>query len=144
MFPELLGVNGICKIRRHKLEYATMNVQQEVVQTRGWEEKKGKMQPRPRSVLKRSVLQNPILHIAFDSIEDARIAYKQTICLCRNEDILFPDNEIEEMTEEQFANLSGFELRFGKNDQSFLVGYNRFNKCLPMYGWLEYCGKTLL
>ena len=64
--------------------------------------------------------------------------------LCRNEDILFPDNEIEEMTEEQFANLSGFELRFGKNDQSFLVGYNRFNKCLPMYGWLEYCGKTLL
>lgn len=144
LFPELLSFNGICKIRRHKLEYATMDMQQEVVQTRGWEEKKGKMQPRSRSVLKRSVLQNPILRIAFDNIDEARIAYKQTICLCRNEDILFPDNEIEEMTEEQFTDVPGFELRFGKNEQSFLVGYNRFNQSLPMYGWLEYCGKTLL
>ncbi len=144
LFPELLNTNGIHKILRHKLDYAATTTQQEVVQTRGWEDKKGKMPPRPRSIIKRSILQNPILYLAFNNRTEALSAYKQTICLCRNEDILFPDKDIAEMTAEEFSSIPGFELRFGKSEQSFLVGYNRFNKSQPMYGWLEYNGQTLL
>ena len=64
----------------------------------------------------------------------------QHICLCRNEDILLPESEVINMTEAQFANLDGFELRFGESEQSFLVGYNRFDNSHPMYGWLEISG----
>ena len=47
-------------------------------------------------------------------------------------------------TEEQFAELDGFELRFGESEQSFLVGYNRFDSGKPMYGWIEYNGNKIL
>ena len=40
--------------------------------------------------------------------------------------------------------LTGFELRFGNSEQSFLVGYNRFNDNQPMVGWIEYNGQSLL
>ncbi len=145
LFPEMLNANGIHKILRHKLDYAAMTTQQEVVQARGWENKtKEKALQRARSVIKRSVLQNPVLRLAFSSIDDAIVAHNQTICLCRNEDILFPDNDIAEMTAEEFSSIPGFELRFGESEQAFLVGYNRFNKSQPMYGRLEYNGQTLL
>jgi outer membrane receptor for monomeric catechols len=36
------------------------------------------------------------------------------------------------------------ELRFGNSEQSFLVGYNRFNDNQPMFGWIEYNGQSLL
>ena len=49
-----------------------------------------------------------------------------------------------ELEEEQFAELDGFELRFGESEQSFLVGYNRFDNNKPMYGWIEYNGNKLL
>ena len=66
LFPELLSIPGIYKILRHKLKYDSMNSQQEVTQTRGWEYKKRTF-IRNRSVLKRSVLLNPVLYIAFES-----------------------------------------------------------------------------
>lgn len=142
LFPELLGVSGIHKIQRHKLKYDSMDSQQEVTQTRGWEYK-NRTFIRERSVLKRSVLLNPVLHIAFENEEDAIIASKQHVCVCRNEDILLPESEIHVMEEEQFNQMPGFELRFGNSDQSFLVGYNRFNDNQPMYGWIEYNGQSL-
>lgn len=120
-----------------------MNSQQEVTQTRGWEYKKRTF-IRNRSVLKRSVLLNPVLYIAFESEEDAIIASKQHICVCRNEDILLPESEISVMEEEQFNQLPGFELRFSESEQSFLVGYNRFNNNQPMVGWIEHNGQSLL
>lgn len=143
LFPDTLNTIGIRKILRHKLKYSTMDSQQEVVQTRGWKEK-SKMLIRERSVIKRSVLLNPILHIAFENYEDACSASIQHFCLCRNEDILLPSNEIIKLSISEFDKLAGFELRFGDNNQSFLVGYNRFNSNLPMYGWLEYDGQPLL
>lgn len=143
LFPELLNEKGIKKIKRHKLSYDTMSAQQEVTQARGWEYK-NKTFVRSRSVLKRSVLLNPTLCLAFDHETDAQRALEQHICLCRNEDVLLPKHEIEVMDETDFSHLSGFELRFGESEHSFLVGYNRFDEGLPMYGWLEYNGSSLL
>lgn len=143
LFPELLNVSGIHKIIRHKLKYEAMDSQQEVTQTRGWCYK-NKTFLRDRSVLKRSVLLHPTLYLAFEHKDDAVIASKQHICVCRNEDILLPDPEVICMEEADFGNLPGFELRFGQSKHSFLVGYNRFENAQPMYGWLEYNGQSLL
>lgn len=144
LFPELLNQNGIIlKIIRHKLSYSAIDTQQEVTQTRGWK-KSAKEMTRERSILKRGVMIDPILYLAFNNNADAEIAAKQHICLCRNEDIMLPDSEILEFSEEQFAELDGFELRFGQSDNSFHVGYNRFDNNKPMYGWIEYNGNKLL
>ena len=143
LFPELLSVSGIHKILRHKLKYDSMDTQQEVTQTRGWQYK-NRTFIRDRSVLKRSVLLNPVLYIDFEREEDAIVASRQHVCVCRNEDVLLPESEIRIMEEEQFNLLPGFELRFGESEQSFLVGYNRFNDNQPMLGWIEYNGQSLL
>lgn len=144
LFPEMLECQGvISKIARHKLSYAAIDSQQEVTHTRGWKITKKEMS-RERSILKRGVMIDPVLYLAFHSLNDAQTASKQHICLCRNEDVMLPDSEIIELEEEQFAELEGFELRFGESDQSFLVGYNRFDNGIPMYGWIEYNGSKLL
>lgn len=144
LFPELLKHNGVvCKIIRHKLKYAAIDMQQEVTQARGW--KVGKKQMiRERSILRRGTMLDPILYIAFKEKADAIKASQQHICLCRNEDVMLPHPEILELSEEDFDKLEGFELRFGESEQSFLVGYNRFDHGKPMYGWIEYNGNKLL
>lgn len=143
LFPELLFTTGIHKILRHKLSYDAMSSQQEVTQTRGWEYK-NRTFVRNRSILKRNILLYPLLYLAFETEEDAIMASQQHICLCRNEDILLPSAEVTKVSEEDFDKLPGFELRFGESEQSFLVGYNRFENNKPMYGWLEYNGQKLL
>lgn len=144
LFPELLGVNGeIKKIMRHKLSYAAIDSQQEVTQTRGWKVGKNQM-TRARSILKRGVMLDPVLYLGFHNKADAEKAVKQHICLCRNEDVMLPCPEIKEISEEEFNLFDGFELRFGESEQSFLVGYNRFDGGKPMYGWIEYNGNKLL
>ena len=154
LFPELLELNGeIVKIVRHKLRYATIDTQQEVTQTSGvtklpnsnlgtrgtW--KNGKINFTP---ITRGIMIDPVLYLAFQEQADAEIASRQHICLCRNEDLMLPDAEIYQMTEEEFDNIEGFELRFGESPQSFLVGYNRFDDGKPMYGWIEYNGNNLM
>ena len=144
LFPETLSLNGqITKIARHKLSYSAIDSQQEVTQTRGWKITK-KEATRERSILKRGVMLDPVLYLAFNNQTDAETASKQHICLCRNEDVMLPDSEIIELEEDQFAEFEGFELRFGESDQSFLVGYNRFDNNKPMFGWIEYNGNKLL
>lgn len=143
LFPELLPMPGIHKILRHKLSYSSMSLQQEVIQSRGWQYS-NRTFTRNRAVLSRNVLQNAVLHIAFNHQEDAIVASKQHICLCRNEDILLPDSEIQLVSEEDFSRIPGYELRFGESEQSFLVGFNRFRGSKPMYGWLEFNGQSLL
>ena len=144
LFPELLESGGeIKKILRHKLSYASIDSQQEVTQTRGWKVGKNQM-TRDRSILKRGVMLDPILTLSFQEKADAERAAKQHICLCRNEDVMLPCSEIIELSEEEFDDIEGFELRFGESAQSFLVGYNRFDSGKPMYGWIEYNGNKLL
>lgn len=131
-------------IERHKLSYTSISVQQEQTQTRGWEKKtQMKMMVRNQSILERGVMIDPILYLAFESEEDAVKSSKQHICLCRNEDVLLPDSEIIEIDESEFDEITGFELKFGENEKSFLVGFDRFNKSQAMYGWLEITGKPV-
>jgi len=132
-------------IVRHKLTYSSISVQQEQIQTRGWEKKSQvKIMVRNQSILKRGVMIDPNLYLAFENNEDAEKAVKQHLCLCRNEDVLFPDAEILKLEEVEFDKLTGFELRFGENEKSFLVGFNRFNETQPMFGWLEITGKPVI
>ena len=154
LFPDLLNHNGkIFKILRHKLRYSALSSQSEVTQTRGitklpnsnlgtrgtW--KNGKINFTP---IKRGVMLDPVLYLAFNNKADALTASTQHICLCRNEDVMLPDSAILELTDNEFDELDGFELRFGQSDNSFLVGYNRFDGNAPMYGWIEYNGNKLL
>lgn len=148
LFPELLSEVGIKKIVGHRLSYSQISPSQEVIQTRGWNStKQGKqfLFERPKAILIRGLLLEPVLYLAFTSLVDAEMAFEQHICLCRNEDILFPQ-EISEVEKEAFENDStiyaGFELVFEKNEKSFLVGYNRLNN-EQMYGWLRIVGNPV-
>jgi len=134
-----LEVEGIA---RHKLTYAGINLQQEVVEAKAWS-RKGKTYIKEKSILKRGIMLNPTLYLAFINNDDAGKALKQHICLCRNEDILFPKGEILEFLEHDFDKLDGYELRFGRNEKSFLVGYNRFKENEPMFGWIEITGNPI-
>lgn len=148
LFPELLVKKGISKIQGHRLSYDQISGQQEQIQTRGWNStRKGKqiLYERPNGILMRGILINPTLSLAFETLEDAQIAFTQHVCLCRNEDILLPSEVIEtnknifESNTEQF---NGFELIFEKTDKSFLVGYNRLTS-EQMYGWIKVVGNPI-
>lgn len=147
LFPELLSEVGIKKILRHRLSYTQVSQQQEVIQTRGWNStRQGKqlLFERPTAILIRGVLLEPVLYLAFSAREDAQIASKQHICLCRNEDILMPD-EIMEVSKEAFddaESFNGYELIFENSDKSFHVGYDRKTQ-EPMYGWLHIVGTPI-
>ncbi len=149
LFPELLKDDDgeIKKIVGHRLSYKQISQQQEQIQPRGWNEKGNKNNrsyERPYAILVRGVMINPVLFLAFENKEDAAFASKQHICLCRNEDILYPEDEIMKVSREEFDNedelFAGFELVFERNDKSFLVGYNRFKNNEPMYGYMKVVG----
>lgn len=145
LFPEMLAFPGtISKILRHKLSYDAIDIQQERTQARGWDKRpKEKKWVRNQSILNRGVMLNPVLHLAFADRASAEAAAKQHLCLCRNEDLMLPNAEIIEMTEEEFTTIKGFELRFEQSEESFLVGYNRFDDNRPMYGRLEISGNPV-
>lgn len=135
---------GVSAVLRHKLTYAGMSRQQEVTETRGWTVKKRDRRIfKSRSILDRLVLLAPTLYLAFPSEEDAQQANIQHLCLCRNEDLVMPRGNIQKMTEEEFDAIEGFELQFGEYDDSFMVGFNRFEENAPMYGRLEVSEKPL-
>lgn len=149
LFPELLKDDDgtIKRIAGHRLSYKQVSQQQEQIQPRGWNESgrgKSKEYHRPYAILMRGVLIEPTLFLAFANVKDAEIAATQHICLARNEDILYPDEEIFEVTREEFdtdeESFAGFELVFEKNDNSFMVGYNRIKQNEPMYGYLKVVG----
>lgn len=131
----------VSAILRHRLAHQGFSRQQEYVQSAGFKQnKQEKTLSRETSILKRGVLLNPTLTLAFPTAEDAARAVYQHLCLCRNEDLIYPAGTIEEMKEEDFDEIPGFELRFGQDPGAFLVGYNRFEAGAPMYGRLEIVG----
>ncbi len=157
LFPELLSEIGLQgRIVRHRLTYAAVSRQQEQTQPRGIKQKPEKITKktesvelsRPRSILTRGVLVDPILYLAFSKKRDAEKAANEHICLCRNEDVLLPSAEVTAIEEADFdqpdAGYNGFELRFGRKEDAFIVGYNRFDKSKPMYGWLHIVGSNPL
>ena len=150
LFPELLAESGIQKILRHRLSYAGLSKQQEQTQPRGIDVKTKKnivTVERKRSILLRGVMLEPSLLLAFKAREDAERAVTQHICLCRNEDVMLPSADISSVEEEELdapaSGFDGFELRFGETPESFIVGYNRFQAAMPMYGWLHIVGNPI-
>jgi len=148
LFPELLDQNGILKIKGHRISYDQISGQQEQIQTRGWNStRKGKevLFERPNGILIRGVMINPKLDLVFSTLDDAEKAYRQHVCLSRNEDVLLP-TQIIETTKTDFDEneelFKGFELVFDKIENSFLVGYHRLT-LEPMYGWLKIVGNPI-
>jgi hypothetical protein len=131
-------------ILRHKLAYSGINLQQEVIHAKEWTwAKKNKIYTKEHSILKRGIMLYPVLYLAFSNMEDAEKAFTQHICLCRNEDLLLPTGNIMSLSEEEFDRIDGYELRFEKNEKSFMVGYNRFKDGEPMFGWIEITGNPV-
>ena len=142
LFPELLNKPfGLYQIVAHRLSYEGLSMQQEQTQPRGWNKRKDSLE-RPRAILTRGVMLNPVLRLAFRSKDEAEMAVAQHICLCRNEDILLPDIQIKAVSGQAFDQppFDGFELVFEQTEQSFIVGYNRFDDNRPMMGWLKVVG----
>jgi len=144
LFPELLSEKGIKKIKRHRLNYQAIDVQQERTWAKGGfkaNKEKGVWKTN-LGILNRGVMLNPNIYLAFEKLEDAEIAYCQSICLCRNEDLLFPE-EVEQMEAQIWENIDGFELIFSLEKSGFKVGYNRFNEGTEMYGQLKVFGNPI-
>ncbi len=133
---------GVSAILRHKLTYAKIDSQQERTQSRAFAETK-KIATREQSILVRGVMLYPKLTLAFATEQEALSASNQHICLCRNEDILLPEGNVQAISEADFDALTGFELVFGNVPMAILVGYNRYLNNEPMYGVLKITGNPV-
>lgn len=136
---------GVSAILRHRLAHAGLSQQQEQVQSAGFASSgrgADRVLSRPRSIIDRGFMLSPVLHLAFPSREDAEIAATQHLCLCRNEDLVYPVDGPHEVTPERFDEIDGFELEFGEGAGSFLVGYSRYEDGAPMYGRLHVVGNA--
>jgi hypothetical protein len=139
----------ILKIARYRLSYCGLNLQQERTWSKGKFEKERKTddfgreyyKPKNLGIITRGVMINPNLYLAFPNEDDAQKAFAQTICLCRNEDILFPKS-IKIYSEKKFDEINGFELIFSTPEFGFKVGNNRFNET-EMYGELKTFGNPI-
>lgn len=145
IFPELLEVSGIKKIKRHRLNYLGIDVQQERTWSKGGfraYKDKGKYKTN-LAIINRGVMLEPNLLLAFENEKDALKALEEHICLCRNEDVMFP-NELLELSESEFDEIEGFELLFeGEKNALFKVGHNRFDNANEMYGQLKVFGNPI-
>lgn len=144
LFPELLPARGICRITGHRLNYQGIDVQQERTWAKGGfkANKEKEVWKSNLGILDRGVMLNPNLYLAFDQEEDAKRALQQTICLCRNEDLLFPER-MEPMTAKDWERVAGFELIFSNERNGFKVGLNRFAKGREMFGELKIYGNPI-
>jgi hypothetical protein len=145
IFPELLDIKGIQKIKRHRLNYLGLDIQQERTWSKGGFKvsKKGKAWKTNLAIIDRGVMLQPHLYLVFENRQDAQKALKEHICLCRNEDIMLP-NEIIELSEKEFDQIDGFELLFeGDKSAMFKVGHNRFDDAKEMYGQLAVFGNPI-
>ena len=138
---------GVLAILRHKLMHAGTSLQQERTQSRAFEEKKKgsfKHATRALSIINRGIMLYPHLWLAFPTLADAELAAEQHICLSRNEDVLLPSPTIDKITASEFNQMPGFELLFGRTSNSILVGHNRYEGNVPMYGEVKITGNPIL
>lgn len=146
LFPNFLQKKGIHKILRHRLNYLGIDVQQERTWSKGGfkaSKSKGKWKTN-LAIIDRGILLEPQLYLAFEKFEDAVIASRQHICLCRNEDIMLPESTIKKVPEIEFDTINGFELLFdGERESMFKVGHNRFDNAAEMFGQLKVYGNPI-
>jgi hypothetical protein len=144
LFPEMLSEKGIKKIKRHRLNYEGIDIQQERTWAKGGfkaNKEKGVWKTN-LGILNRGIMLNPNLYLAFELEVDAKRAIEQTICLCRNEDLLFPES-IEKITIQSWEEIDGFELVFSEKNKGFKVGFNRFEEGAEMFGELKIFGNPI-
>ncbi|MCF8411946.1 MAG: hypothetical protein K9G44_00915 [Melioribacteraceae bacterium] len=152
LFPELLEkveddeykFTGVQKIKRNRLNYCGLNSQQERTWSKGgfsFTKEKGVYKTN-QGIITRGVMLNPNLFLAFDEKDCSERAFTQSICLCRNEDILLPVSK-EEMTLEEFELIPGFELLDASENSGFKVGYNRYKNAEEMFGDLKITGNPI-
>ena len=151
LFPELLDEKGVIKkIVRHRINYCAIDVQQERTWSKGGFKKEKKKDlfgreyyiAKNMGIINRGVMLEPNLYLVFHSEKDAQQASRQTVCLCRNEDLLFPE-WIKEMDLAEFEKINGFELLFTSIENGFKVGYNRFSNASEMFGELNIIGSPI-
>ncbi|HYG37288.1 MAG TPA: hypothetical protein VD908_01660 [Cytophagales bacterium] len=147
LFPDLLGesyMGKILKIKRYRLNYQGIDIQQEKTWSKGGilvYKDKGQYKTN-LGILNRGVMLNPNLYLAFVNKDEANVALTQTICLCRNEDLLFPEF-VSKMNEFEFDEINGFELFFADSSNGFKVGHNRFDNASEMFGELKVFGSPI-
>lgn len=144
LFPQDLDTvtHTVTKIVRHKVTYGALSEQQEQTRAKGFSVTKS-IASYEKGILKRGVMVNPVLKLAFASADDAKTASQEHVCLCRAEDVLLPDEEVVEMTEEEFNELRGFELRFTSSEDDDMIGFNRYNDAEKMFGKIEITGNPI-
>ncbi|MFT3740388.1 MAG: hypothetical protein QM786_16700 [Breznakibacter sp.] len=151
LFPELLTQTGkISKIIRHRINYCGIDLQQERTWSKGGFQKEKKKDAMGREyyiaknlgIINRGVMLNPNLYLAFTNEVDALAAFAQTVCFCRNEDLLFP-TLMQQMNIEEFEQIEGFELISSSSEVGFKVGHNRFDNTSEMYGQLIVIGNPI-
>ena len=131
---------GVAAIVRHRLAHRGLSLQQEQVHAAGWTTEgagKGALL-RKTGVLVRWVMLQPLLHLAFATADDAETAAADHLCLCRNEDLVFPVPHgpagaplVAVMTPDVFDALDGFELVPGNGPESIPLGANRYDPDAP-------------
>lgn len=147
LFPETDTPDNrgqILKIAGHRLSFTEMSNQQERTIAKAPSNKKYsgvKYAEYATGILVRYVLLSPELYLIFRYEVDAARAAEQHICLCRNEDLLFPQ-DMTALTADELESdkLPGFELKFGQETASFWVGHNRYRNGEAMHGSLRIYG----
>lgn len=151
LFPELLSESGcIRKIIRCRLNYCGMDIQQERTWSKGGfraekkKDDKGNIYyiPKNMGIINRGVLLYPNLFVAFGDKDDALRAFRQTICLCRNEDLLYPET-LSDIPESEFERIPGFEWIASEAKDGFKIGHNRFAGYREMFGTLSITGNPI-
>jgi hypothetical protein len=144
LFPELLSMKGIKKIKSYRLNYKGLSLQQERTWAKGGFKvsRKGNAWKTNLGILKRGVMIEPNLYLVFSSKEDQGIAATQSICLCRNEDLVYPTESLT-ISQEEFEDIPGYELDFSEQSKGFKVGHNRFDDNNAMYGELKVIGNPI-
>jgi hypothetical protein len=137
---KLFGINIVDRIKRYRLQFDLISEQQEQTWAplRKITNKKG-VKSLNNGIITRGILLNPVLYLAFETFNLAKEASEQHVCLCRNEDILFPDaiEPIREFSVEHFEIIPGFELIPTGDTADIPVGFDRYAACDGMmYGKL--------
>lgn len=113
------------RIIGHRLNFDSLSLQNETTRSIGLVNNRHK-----NGIVKRYVLINPKLFLFFYNFNDATMASKKSIFLSRNEDILYPNNKIYKLNENELENIDGFEgVETNENDpEGVFVGFNKYTQ----------------
>jgi hypothetical protein len=142
LFPDLPKLDRP-RILRHRLCHDGFVQQQERTQSKGGGMSSKKSDEIKKGILIRQVMLNPQLYLAFEREEEALQASTQSLCLCRNEDLIFPEPNIRCLSAEEFEALDGFECLPSTATEGILLGYNRYEDSQPMYGKIIIVGNPV-